>query len=186
MQTVRDLATTHPNYCRSWPFHFLVVCRHVMVRLKQPARQSTSYARFLGLLPRPEVTKSYRQPDSSNNDSTGPSNVYTSDTVCAERRDGFDITRSQAVHSPFCQRRVQKLAHMAIQQFLFTAVGQPRTWHRGKSTCSYRECLLPTWSGMQAKQTCMFRWPPAIWPCAGVKLLLILTLQVPMLSSCHC
>jgi len=72
-----------------------------MVRLKQPARQSTSYARFLGLLPRPEVTKSYRQPDSSNNDSTGPSNVYTSDTVCAERRDGFDITRSQAVHLPF-------------------------------------------------------------------------------------
>ncbi len=56
---------------------------------------------------------------------------------------------------------------------LLTAVGRLRFWRRGITTCRCQECLLLTWLKMQATLTCMCHWRPAIWPHAGVKLLLM-------------
>ncbi len=72
-----------------------------MARSKQPARKRTSYAQFLGLLPRPGVTKSYGQSDSSSEDRTGPNSIHSIDTACENCRGGFDFSKEQAVHSPF-------------------------------------------------------------------------------------
>jgi len=71
-----------------------------MVRLKQPARRRTSCAQFLGLLPRPGLTKSHGQPGSSDN-RAGPNSIHGIDTVCGICRGGSDVSKEQAVHSPF-------------------------------------------------------------------------------------
>jgi len=98
----------------------------------------------------------------------------------------FMLSRNRLCTHLFCQRAVQKLAHMATQQLLLTAVGRLRFWRRGITTCRCQECLLLTWLKMQATLTCMCHWRPAIWPHAGVKLLLMPRLQISTLSSCHC